>query len=72
MGLPLLNSVAITGSPNIALVDDLPPKIGQNPPNCIILDSWTFDNFILADKLFGKALETSKLVYQLTIIYVEN
>ena len=25
-------------------------------PDCIILDSWFFDNFILANKLYPKAL----------------
>ena len=26
-----------------------------NPPNCTIIGSWVFDNFILADELFGRA-----------------
>ena len=25
-----------------------------NPPNCTIIGSWVFDNFILADELFGR------------------
>ena len=36
------------------------PKI---PPDCPILCNWVFDNFILADEPFAKALQASKLVY---------
>ena len=28
------------------------------PPNCIILDNWVFENFILADELFSKVLQS--------------
>ena len=34
-------------------------KIGMpriTPPNCIILDNWVFQNFILANEPFAKAL----------------
>ena len=44
--LSLTNLVALSGSRN------------KNPPNCAILDSWVFDNFILADEFFGKALRS--------------
>ena len=27
------------------------------PPDCIILDKWVFENFILADETFAKALQ---------------
>ena len=40
---------------------DLP----KNPPNCPIFSNWVFDNFILADEPFAKALgnlETCVLV----------
>ena len=49
-------------------------SLPKNPPNCTILDSWIFENFILADERFAKALriESLKLVYQLIIIYVLN
>ena len=33
-----------------------PRKLSRNPPDCTIWDSWVFDNFILADKSFRKAL----------------
>ena len=26
-----------------------------NPPNCTIIGTWVFDNFILADELFRRA-----------------
>ena len=29
----------------------------KDPPNCTILDSWFFENYILTDKLFAKALQ---------------
>ena len=28
----------------------------KNPPDCIILDNWVFENFILADEPFAKIL----------------
>ena len=31
-------------------------EVQKNPSDCIILDNWVFDNFILADKLFAKVL----------------
>ena len=42
-----------------------PNNLPKNPPDCIILENWVFDNLILADKLFVKALrrfETCVLV----------
>ena len=32
----------------------------RTPPNYTILDNWAFENFILADKPFAKALRISK------------
>ena len=40
-------------------------NVGKNPPNCTILDSWVFENFILVDEPFSKvlrSLETCVLV----------
>ena len=51
------------------------PKIGMSQKashSCTILDNWVFGNFILADEPFAKALQIFKIVFQLTIIYVEN
>ena len=33
-----------------------PRNLPKNPPACIILDNWVFDNLISADKSFAKAL----------------
>ena len=33
-----------------------PRSLSRNPPNCPILCIWVFDNFILAEELFAKAL----------------
>ena len=35
-----------------------PKSLPKNPPNCPILWNWLFDNFILAEELFAKALES--------------
>ena len=32
----------------------------KNPPDCNFLDSWVFQNFILAEELFAKALQSFK------------
>ena len=34
----------------------------RNPPNNVIPDSWVFENFTLADELFGKALRSLKFM----------
>ena len=42
-----------------------PRSLTLNPPKCTILDSWVFENFILADEPFAKVLpilETCVLV----------
>ena len=33
-----------------------PRSLPRNPPDCIILDNWVFDNLISVDKWFEKAL----------------
>ena len=43
-----------------------PKSLPKNPPDCPILCNWVFDNFILTEELFAKALqgfETCVLVY---------
>ena len=32
-------------------------SLPKNPPNCTTWDSWVFNNFILADEPFAKALQ---------------
>ena len=44
------------------------PKIlPRNPPDCTILDNLVFDNFTLADEIFGKPLQSFE-----TFISVSN
>ena len=44
-----------------------------NACNCIIFDSGVFENFILVNEPFAKALKLSlKLVHWLIMIYMEN
>ena len=35
-----------------------PKGLPKNPPDCPILCNWVFDNFVLAEKLFEKALRS--------------
>ena len=35
-----------------------PKSLPKNPPDCPILCNWVFDNFILAEELFAKALQS--------------
>ena len=36
-------------------------SLPRNPSDCIILDTWDFDNFIWADKLLAKASRSVKI-----------
>ena len=43
--------ISVIGRPNISI------EVNRNYPNCTtILDNWIFENFILADESFAKAL----------------
>ena len=56
------------GSDSNLLISDLvTPNIPPNPPNCVILDKWVFENFILADETFAKALRIFE-----TCVFVNN
>ena len=35
-----------------------PKSLPKNPPDCPILCNWVFDNFILAEELLGKTLQS--------------
>ena len=48
-----LSTFFIKGKPFLVMVLKSLPK---TPPDCPILDSWVFNNFVLADQLFAKAL----------------
>ena len=52
------------------IFNNFPGSLPRNPPKCIILDSWVFNKFIIADELFAKA--SQNLVYQWIIIYAGN
>ena len=43
----------INGNP---VLSNGPSNLSKDPPDCIILDNWVFDNFISADKWFAKDL----------------
>ena len=36
--------------------NNVPRSLSRNPPDCIVLDSWVFDNLISIDALFAKTL----------------
>ena len=40
-----------------------PKSLLRNPPDCPILCNWVFDDFVLADEPFAKALEAFKITY---------
>ena len=45
----------------------------KNPPDCSILCNWVFDNFILADEPFAKAVQIFETcVFVNNNLYVEN
>ena len=49
------NTFTIKGKP----VFNIDPKgLPKNPLNCFIWCNWVFENFILAEELFAKALQT--------------
>ena len=45
-----------------AVFSNGPKSLPKNPPDCLILCNWVFDNFVLADELLTKT-KTSKLLY---------
>ena len=48
-----LTTFSINGNPVFSYG---PRSLPRNPPDCIILDNWVFDNLISVDKWFAKAL----------------
>ena len=52
-----LSTFLIKGNPDFS---NGPKNLPRNPPDCSILCSWVFDNVILADELFPKALQSFK------------
>ena len=58
--IPKLLAVSV---PFLATLGEIFPKIGMSriktPPDCIILDNWVFENFMLADEPFAKPLKKS-------------
>ena len=58
MLLPLLILSIMPGTSNAILVAGLSLSISSSriPRDCIVLYSWTFDNFVLPDEPFAKAL----------------
>ena len=52
-----LNTFLIKGNPNFS---NGPKRLPKSPPDCTISGNWIFDNFILADETFAKALRSFK------------
>ena len=50
-----LSTFPIKGNP---VFSNGPKSLPKNPPDCPILCNWVFDNFILAEELFAKALRS--------------
>ena len=49
----LIDACFIKGNP---VFSNGPESLPKNPPDCPISCNWVFDNFILAEELFAKAL----------------
>ena len=49
-----------------------PKSLPRDSPDCPIVCNWIFDNFILADELFTKALQSLKTCVLIIIIIVNN
>ena len=47
----------INGNP---VFSNCPKRLPKNPPDCPILCNWVFDNYILVEKVFAKALRSLK------------
>ena len=43
--------------------NNCPKSPSKNPPDCTILCNWLFENFILTDEPFEKALQSLQLVH---------
>ena len=50
-----LSTFPIKGNPVFSNTSE---GLNKNPPDCAILDNWVFENFILADETFEKALRS--------------
>ena len=46
-----------------------PSDLPRNPPDCIVLDNWVFDNLISADEWFAKALQKFALQNYFSLIF---
>ena len=64
-----LSTFFINGKP---VFDNGPKRLPRNSPDFSSLDSWVFENYILAYEFFAKVLYIFKFNYQLVIICVEN
>ena len=66
----VLNTFLIKGKPTFS---NVPSSLPKNLPDCMLLDSSVFDNFILPDDNYlRKFYKVLKLVYQSIIIYEED
>ena len=55
-----LSTFFLKGNPVFSIGPNILPI---NPPDSLILCNWVFDNFILTEELFAKALQSLKLGY---------
>ena len=58
MGSLLSNNLSTFPIRGNTVFSNGPKSLPRNPPDCPILNSWVSDNFILAEELFGKALQS--------------
>ena len=58
----------INGKPNFVNIQNLP----RNPLDCSVLESSVFDNFVVANKLFAKALQSFRTSLAVSYSQQEN
>ena len=70
---PLANGLSIFPIKGNPVFSICPKGLPKNPPVCPILCNWVFDNFILADEPFAKAVQIFETcVFVNNNLYVEN
>ena len=64
-----LSKFPIKGNP---VFNNGPKSLSRNTPYCPILCNWVFDNVILAEELFAKALRSFETCVVVITVYAEN
>ena len=69
--LLLAKGLSIFPIKGISVFSNCLKSLPKNPPDCYILRDWVFDDFILADESFAKALQSFEACALVNNIYSE-